>query len=369
MQIASDSFFTYDGHQSYLYGLRFAWIEESPETNVVSEKSYSQIKDSTQNLFRVAKSGFEDALSFDTEIASDRVLFDQEVRRIYNKFFDKNEYRELMLPAKNGEHIYLNCIFTNVEKIEGGLGDRYGVVGFKAKILCDAPWGWTEEYHTRFAEQYTKGRAYSTGDVVYENGKGYVCNASITYSNSLDEQYNGSPRWSVVLDELNNYAVFAPIETTVDNNGITRNKIRIFNRSDSQEYIYPEVLITIPAKNRMRVTEGKQTRIGNEYSCLGCPKYKECIHNNSIPPKAMIINTSDDKTRGTCILCEGDGQSITMEPKIGTITGVKSGGTAVEPKLSYTNKKFIRLLPGENIFELENVIDIDFKFREARILV
>lgn len=280
MQISSDTYFTYDGHQSYLYGLRFAWIEDSPEKVMVSEKKYSQIKNNTQNYFRVAKSEYDDPLEFDAMMSSDRVLFDAEVRRIYNKFFDKNQYKVLSLPV-NGENIFFNCIFTNVEKIEGGYDDKYGVVGFKLKIICDAPWGWTEKKTVTPIIEPTAGVS-------------------------------------------------------------TSGKFIIRNRSDGQDFIYPEMYIAIPTSPNAE----ESTRIGNEYSCLGCPVLDVCRYGNSYFPsymsdddigtyisentgnalkKAMIINTSDDQLRGCCIFCNPTEQQIIhMEPKIGAITGVSS---------------------------------------------
>mgnify|MGYP000146318475 FL=1 len=35
-------------------------------------------------------------------------------------------------------------MFHAVEEIEGGVNGKYGAVGFKATLLCDAPWGWED---------------------------------------------------------------------------------------------------------------------------------------------------------------------------------------------------------------------------------
>ena len=329
MQISSDTYFTYDGHESYLYGLRFAWIENSPETNMVSEKNYSQIKNNSLNNFRVAKTSYEEALQFEAEMSSDRVLLDAEVRRIYSKFFDKNQYKILRLPV-DGENINLNCVFTNVQKLEGGYDDRYGVVGFRVTILCDAPWGWTDD-----------------------------------------------------------------IEVTpeIDENG----KFTIRNRSDSQDYIYPEVTVLVPSGSDV----SSATKIGNIYSCLGCPLISICQGisaeypfymtdeeistypiisgqgNTQTPKKAMIINETDDELRGTCFLCKAsEAQTIIMDPKTGTIVGTTGNSFDRENKVAMTNKKFIRLVPGDNTFYTENLgyeqgedPTITLKYKEARILV
>lgn len=328
MQISSNTYFTYDGHQSYLYGLRFAWIEDSPEKNLVSEKKYSQIKNNSQNYFRVAKATHDAALEFDAEIVTDRVLIDAEVRRIYSKFFDKNQYKTLCLPV-DGEDIYFNCIMTDVEKIEGGLVDKFGVVGFKLKILCDAPWGWVD-----------RGTFYPE----------------------------------------------------IDDDG----KFIIRNRTDGQDYVYPLITVEVPAAEDAGVSK----RITNPYSCLACPLATQCRglsgeypiymtdeeiaeyeidSSSNIPKKAMIINMSDDNLSGTCFLCKsGDSQTITMDPKTGVINGTTGDSHERESKVAWTNKKFIRLVPGDNVFYTENLkLDgddpdkrrISMSFKEARILV
>ncbi len=286
MQISSDTYFTYDGHQSYLYGLRFAWIEDSPEKVMVSEKKYSQIKNNTQNYFRVAKSEYDDPLEFDAMMSSDRVLFDAEVRRIYNKFFDKNQYKVLSLPV-NGENIFFNCILTNVEKVEGGYKDKFGVVGFRLKIKCDAPWGWTEK---------------------------------------------------------------KTVTPVIDASG----RFIIRNRTDGQDYIYPEVIVAVPSAE----DASESTKINNRYSCLGCPLIDVCLSENggdlpsymtteqaasysytgNLIKRAMIINTSDDELRGTCIFCKpGEEQIIDMEPKTGIIRGISGDLEAYQRMDIYDN--------------------------------
>ena len=338
MQISSNTYFTYDGHQSYLYGLRFAWIEDSPETVMVSEKKYSTIKNNSLNYFRISKSTHADPLEFDAEMVSDRVLYDAEVRRIYEKFFDSNEYKTISLPV-NDEEIFFNCILTNVEKLEGGLGDKFGVVGFKLKIICDAPWGWTQE--------------------------------KICY-----------PR----LEKFN------------DQTGEAHFIIR--NWSEAHEYIYPEIEIELPAASENMYN----TRIPNRYSCLGCSLLSRCRGESAsfpaymtdddiaaysissdttaahIPDKVMLINTSDDQARGTCIFYHSSQpQTIRMSPMTGSITGTTGSDPQRVNKVEWTNKVFVRLVPGDNDFYTQNVpyeiVDgekvskLKMKFREARVLV
>lgn len=339
LQISSNTYFTYDNYESYLHGLRFAWIEESPETNLVSEKSYARIKNASRNFFRVARTGYDEPLSFAAEIISDRVLSDAEVRRVYSKFFNKNQYCELVVSQTNGENIHFNAIMTDIEKEEGGYGNEYGVVGFRLTIVCDAPWGWTKE------------------------------------------------KIVVPEYELDNYG-----------NGT----FFIRNRSDSQDYLYPEVEIILD--NALDTPAMTCSKIGNKHSCYGCVMFPKCIQNRNLPPsvpseiseqtvfvnntpvKGMIINKTDNILRGTCFLARNDySQKIIMNPVTGIINGY-NGTTVTDPntgkeefeitgeimpKVSQTNKKFIRLVPGDNEFLVENICGgrITMRYREAKILV
>lgn len=307
----SEDYFIYDGYPSYPFGLRFVWINQSPDTIMVAEKKYNYVKNKSQNRFSISKSTYEDTLKFDIELVSNRVLTESEVRQIFNLYFNKNQFKELYFPEKKSEKIIYNCIFTNVERIEGGINNSFGVVGFKAKIICDAPWGWTEEK---------------------------IITPQLKYA----ELYEGS--------------------------NIKGATFTLYNGSDVQDYIYPTVLFTISGATNCSLG----TRFGDNHSCLGCNNKNECWGAiSAIPKKAMIINQTDSKTRGTCIFAEEYDIPVVMNPANGIIkNGYDISYSATDRNLiSLTNKKFVRLLPGENIFYVENIKEIKFVFKEAKILV
>lgn len=252
----SDKQFTYDGFPSYVYGLRFAWIERSPDTVMTSTKTHSFIKNRANNTFSISKSDYEDPLEFDAEIVSDKVLMESEVREIYRHFFDKNQFKELKVETDNGNNIHFNCIITSPERTEGGIDDSYGVVGFKVKIICDAPWGWTDEI-------------VISPDLSYESFEG---NSDVKYA-----------------------------------------KFCIYNYSDSQDYIYPTLSFTVLPINECSQT----TRIGSESSCIAC-NYKEICQSAGIS-KAMIINNTDSETRGTCVIASDNEIGVVMIPSTGLV--------------------------------------------------
>ncbi len=252
----SDKQFTYDGFPSYVYGLRFVWIERSPDTVMTSAKTRNFIKNRASNKFSISKSEYEDPLEFDAEIVSDRVLMESEVREIYRNFFDKNQFKELKIEASNGNNIHFNCIITSPERTEGGIDGSFGVLGFKVKIICDAPWGWTDEV---------------------------VVSPNLTY-----ESYEG-------------------------NSEIKFAKFFVYNYSDSQDYIYPTLTFSVLPNNEC----SKTTRIGSESSCVAC-NYKETCQSVGIN-KAMIINNTDSETRGTCVIAGDNRIDMVMIPSVGLI--------------------------------------------------
>ncbi|MBQ3543561.1 MAG: hypothetical protein IJA34_01015 [Lachnospiraceae bacterium] len=292
--------FTYNGQQSYLYGLRFAWVNQSPDTIMASSKDYKFIKNRTHNNFIISKTRYENPLQFDAEIISDRVLKEPEVRRIYKLFFNSNTFEELSIPTGGFEKINLNCVMINPERIEGGIGNDFGVVGFKCTIICDSPWGWTEEK---------------------------TIEPMIT-----------------VVGVDNNFCNFI-----------------INNTSDSLDYIYPEVSFKIPSAENCSV--GTRTEFADY--CVSCGLKKNCRESIDVPLKAMIINETDNLSRSICVSAqEGMERTVVMNPSLGTIKDDYR-----DSLISHSNKCFIRLLPGENVFYAENINWIRFKFKEARALV
>ena len=320
----SNKQFVYDGFPSHVYGLRFAWLETSPDTILSATKDYSYIKNKSNNKFTISKTNYENPLEFNAEIISSRVLKEHEVREVYQVFFNKNSFKELFFPNDFGENIYLNCILIATERIEGGVGDSFGVVGFKVNIKCDAPWGWSEDIITRFV-----------------------------FKNSVSDN-NTDATIIPYTDKSTHSAYFS-----------------IYNYSDTHEYIYPEVVVTTLKEGDI----DRSSKLGSNTECFACPyrnTYCWKVDSTNIPKKAMIQNLTDSSSRGTCIFWneETGGKGSALSVKMNPATGIIRGNTAdMANRISNTNKKFIRLVPGENKFYVENISEIEFKFKEARILV
>lgn len=250
-----DCYFNYGLFSSQEFGLKFAWMDKTPDTSLTSNKSYTHVKNKISNKFDISSSNYEEPLSFDVEIMADRVLEDNEVREIYRALFNRNKYEELTFPSYDDDIVF-NCVFTNVERIEGGIDNSYGVVGFSAVVICDAPWGWSSDIVHSYSPVYTDDGVYVT----------------------------------------------------------------VLNQSDTSDYVYPVITFTIPAasecQNCTRQWTDSSCLACRQKSVCGM---KGSNNESLTPRKAMIINTSDNGVRGICIFAQDNEISVEMNPKTGSI--------------------------------------------------
>lgn len=303
----SDDFFCYDGIDSRRYGLRFSWVGYEQDMSTSSEKSYSFIKNNSTNQFVVSKSKYESPHQFKICIVAERALHEEEVRQIHRDFFNSNTFKRLDLARYDGEKIYTNCILSNPERIEGAVNGEYGVVGFDVTVLCDAPWGWSDEKE--------------------------IC-PDICYADI--------------------------------GNGMKEAIVTVYNNSDVQEYIYPEISFSVEPSTECSNTAS----FVSKNNCIACSKRSECsytVSDGSFLAKAIITNESDQPCTGLCVFAADDvSLDVSMNPNVGKIT-VSSQET--EYGIKQTNKKFLRLVPGNNVLSISNVKPgtLKIKYREAKV--
>jgi len=138
--------FTYGGKNSADYGLFFAYID-SDMTNVDVEKnaSYEITSSKTRSSFHIVGRKHEDPLEREIEIISEKEITPSEEREIVRWLFDSPKYMRLTLNPFDYEQtfeyngVFYNCYFTEERKLE--FSD--GVHGWSARIICDAPYGWS----------------------------------------------------------------------------------------------------------------------------------------------------------------------------------------------------------------------------------
>ena len=140
----SGKYFNYNNQSSAIWGLFFAQVELTPDRRRMGGPAYSTQYNRLSHHHFLQQDTWEEPLSFDVEIVSDRVLSDAEVGEVYAWLFHEKAFRKLEPLSDEYDGVYLNCVFHAVEEIEGGVNGKYGAVGFKATMLCDAPWGWED---------------------------------------------------------------------------------------------------------------------------------------------------------------------------------------------------------------------------------
>ena len=140
----SGKYFNYNNQSSAIWGLFFAQVELTPDRRRMGGPAYSTQYNRLSHHHFLQQDTWEEPLSFDVEIVSDRVLSDAEVGEVYAWLFHEKAFRKLEPLSDEYDGVYLNCVFHAVEEIEGGVNGKYGAVGFKATLLCDAPWGWED---------------------------------------------------------------------------------------------------------------------------------------------------------------------------------------------------------------------------------
>lgn len=140
----SGKYFNYNNQSSAIWGLFFAQVELTPDRRRMGGPAYSTQYNRLSHHHFLQQDTWEEPLSFDVEIVSDRVLSDAEVGEVYAWLFHEKAFRKLEPLSDEYDGVYLNCVFHAVEEIEGGVNGKYGAVGFKAPLLCDAPWGWED---------------------------------------------------------------------------------------------------------------------------------------------------------------------------------------------------------------------------------
>lgn len=131
--------FVYNGHPSYLYGLRFMWLDNKPSDSMAAEKRYSYFRNNATNTFSVLTADYKEPLSFKVDIIADRVLSEYEISRVYEIFFNLPYFREMRVIDDSGITKIFKCIFTNPERYEYGMGQESGLVGFRATLVLESP--------------------------------------------------------------------------------------------------------------------------------------------------------------------------------------------------------------------------------------
>lgn len=142
--------FTYDGFDSREFSMIFAHVETSEYFSMLGETNTATVFNRRNNRRYFIGDRYEDS---PIEIEAEMVLDDDGFmplnsrRKFEHAMFYKQEYKKLFIDLEDdvfGEtyefingiqrRFYLNCRFTNMSRIEDGIGRT---VGYKCTIECD----------------------------------------------------------------------------------------------------------------------------------------------------------------------------------------------------------------------------------------
>lgn len=144
----SGNSFIYNNKSSDLYGLYFANVNLTPTNYFGGDIEFSNLSLKRSGKQYRLDTKYNKPLTFDVEILSEYLITQNILHEINAWLFNQLDYKKLYVNDEDYTYhnIYFNCYFTNVERIEGCIGDQgHGIYGFKCTMICDAPWAWEDE--------------------------------------------------------------------------------------------------------------------------------------------------------------------------------------------------------------------------------
>lgn len=135
-----NNYFIYnDVDSEYFNNLKFLRIDTEPTKKMGGAATYKKIKSYGQHSDEIQGIRYETPISFDFEMVADSVLSDVQVREIYQSYFDLADYANLFIRDEEWADLHFECTMNEIEKIEKGLNNQFGVVGFKGVVTCNSP--------------------------------------------------------------------------------------------------------------------------------------------------------------------------------------------------------------------------------------
>lgn len=152
--------FEYAGRSSEEYGLIIASINEPQNMAVSGSAELITLFNKRDDRRYYIDTSFDGAhLEYDMEVFSEDPISVSDQRAITKWLFHQRGFKRLYVAVADdcdneaqrtvndsAKRIYLNCILTDPEKIEGG----DGVYGYKFHVNCDSPVGWIETVSQTF---------------------------------------------------------------------------------------------------------------------------------------------------------------------------------------------------------------------------
>lgn len=142
MNNCNGDYFTYNGVSSEIYGLVIASIDTEINQEFGGSfeiRTYQNIKQPRNVIQNI---NYNKVFEYEIEFISLEHKLDDNINQITNWLLNRNTYGKFALSSwENG--VYINCIFTESEKIKMYGEEGYGIYGIKAKLMADSVFRWT----------------------------------------------------------------------------------------------------------------------------------------------------------------------------------------------------------------------------------
>ena len=199
--------FTYADDSALEHGVMICSFNGSGGENINGGKAeITTVKAPNSNQWLKINAVYNEPLSFSFEIcknphetihANADFAFSPEEQVDIRRWLERKEFHYLSFDADGMEDIYF---FSQIKVTEQISGNR--IVGYRLEVLCDAPWGWSEE---RVAELFSKKKnGIETGvvqifDASDEIGAVVPTVALTALSDGKVEIYNDSTSDSTII--------------------------------------------------------------------------------------------------------------------------------------------------------------------------
>lgn len=227
--------FIYNNQSSDRYGLYFANVNSSISTKLGGDVKYTNLSIRRSGKQYRQDTGYETPLSFDVEMMTETLITQDMLHEINAWLFNQLDYKKLYVNDEyyTYNNIYFNCYFTDVERIEGCVGDQgYGIYGFKCTMVCDAPNAWEDEqtitYTAPFGSYLVFNNTSDCNDYMYPKVQ---FKTGSTGGNVTIQQVTDNNRLTTFTGLSSNETIIMSVEPKQVTSSLLLNRYEKFNKN------------------------------------------------------------------------------------------------------------------------------------------
>jgi len=135
-------YFTYNNVSSEEYELILASIDTTINQEVGGGFEYTTYRNAKSPQHKMQEIKYEKSFEYEVEFLSPYTKLDDKFNEICNWLLNRSNFAKFKLNSWSDE--YINCIFTDAEKIQLFGEEGYGIYGIKATLKADSVFKWSE---------------------------------------------------------------------------------------------------------------------------------------------------------------------------------------------------------------------------------